>query len=166
MEAMQSQTVDVVQRMKEITLVMKTPEEVLESHGVTQDIDVCSLDKLQDHVESIDMANDLHLIGRLVPLLDYLRNSHANIRPKAAEVVSTIVQSNPKSQQFVMEANGLEPLLLNFASDPHVVVHTKALGAISSLIRHNKARVAAFRLTNSYVALRDALSSENARSQR
>ncbi|GFP85027.1 hsp70 nucleotide exchange factor fes1 [Phtheirospermum japonicum] len=159
MEAMQSQTVDVVQRM-----VMKTPEEVLESQGVNQDIEG-SLDKLQEHVESIDMANDLHSIG-LVPLLDYLRNFHANIRAKAAEVASTIVQSNPKSQQLVMEANCLEPLLSNFASDPHVAVHTKAFGAISSLIRHNKAGVAAFRLANGYVALRDALSSENARSQR
>ncbi|GFQ04374.1 hsp70 nucleotide exchange factor fes1 [Phtheirospermum japonicum] len=151
--------------MKEITLVMKTLEEVLESQGVNQDIEG-SLDKLQEHVESIDMANDLHSIGRLVPLLDYLRNFHANIRAKAAEVAITIVQCNPKSQQLVMEANGLEPLLSNFASDPHVVVHTKALGAISSLIRHNKAGVAAFRLANGYVALRDALSSENARSQR
>lgn len=40
MEAMQSQTVDVVQRMKEITLVMQTPEQVLEAQGVTtQDIE-------------------------------------------------------------------------------------------------------------------------------
>lgn len=35
MEAMQSQTVDVVKRMKEITQVMKTPEEVLDSQGVS-----------------------------------------------------------------------------------------------------------------------------------
>lgn len=35
MEAMQSQTVDVVKRMKEITLVMRTPEQVLEEQGVT-----------------------------------------------------------------------------------------------------------------------------------
>lgn len=40
MEAMQSQTVDVTKRMKEITLVMQTPEQVLESQGVTpQDIE-------------------------------------------------------------------------------------------------------------------------------
>lgn len=40
MEAMQGQTVDVIKRMKEITLVMKTPEQVLESQGVTpQDIE-------------------------------------------------------------------------------------------------------------------------------
>lgn len=34
MEAMQAQTVDVVKRMKEITSVMKTPEDVLEAQGV------------------------------------------------------------------------------------------------------------------------------------
>lgn len=35
MEAMQAQAVDVIKRMKEIALVMKTPEHVLEAQGVT-----------------------------------------------------------------------------------------------------------------------------------
>ena len=35
MEALQAQTVDVIKRMKEITLVMQTPEQVLEEQGVT-----------------------------------------------------------------------------------------------------------------------------------
>ncbi|KAF8392892.1 hypothetical protein HHK36_021132 [Tetracentron sinense] len=34
MEAMQAQTMDVIKRMKEITLVMQTPEQVLEAQGV------------------------------------------------------------------------------------------------------------------------------------
>lgn len=165
-EAMQSQTVDVIRRMKEITLVMQTPEQVLEDQGVTpQDIENM-LDELQEHVESIDMANDLHSIGGLAPLLSYLENSHANIRAKAAEVVTTIVQNNPRSQQLVMEANGLGPLLSNFSSDPDVTARTKALGAISSLIRNNKPGIAAFRLANGYAALKDALGSENVRFQR
>ncbi|KAG6430661.1 hypothetical protein SASPL_108733 [Salvia splendens] len=166
MEAMQGQTIDVIKRMKDITLVMKTPEQVLESQGVTpQDVEDM-LDELQEHVESIDNANDLHSIGGLAPLLDYLRNSHPNIRAKAADVVSTVVQNNPRSQQLVMEANGMEPLLTNFTSDPDVTVRTKALGAISSLIRHNKSGIAAFRLANGYAALRDALGSESVRFQR
>jgi HEAT repeat protein len=74
---------------------------------------------------------DLHSIGGLDPLLGYLKNSHAGIRAKAAEVVSTVVQNNPKSQQLVMESNGLEPLLTNFRSDPSTNARTKALGAIS-----------------------------------
>ena len=53
------------------------------------------------------------------------------ILAKAAEVVSTIVQNNPKSQQLVMESNGLEPLLTNFKSDSCTNARTKALGAIS-----------------------------------
>lgn len=166
MEAMQAQTVDVIKRMKDITLVMQTPEQVLESQGVTAADIEDMLDELQEHVEAIDMANDLHSIGGLVPLLGYLKNSHANIRAKAADVVTTIVQNNPRSQQLVMDANGLEPLLSNFTSDPDVTARAKALGAISSLIRHNKPGIAAFRLANGYAGLRDALSSENVRFQR
>ncbi|CAK7342822.1 unnamed protein product [Dovyalis caffra] len=166
MEAMQSQSVDVIKRMKEITLVMQTPEQVLESQGVSPADIEDLLDELQEHVETIDMANDLHSIGGLVPLLGYLKNTHANVRAKAAEVVTTIVQNNPRSQQLVMEAKGFEPLLSNFTSDPDVTVRTKALGAISSLIRHNKPGVAAFRLANGFAALRDALGSGNVRFQR
>ncbi|KAL5973389.1 hypothetical protein ACLOJK_030039 [Asimina triloba] len=172
---MQEQTLDVVKRMKEITLVMQTPEQVLKAQGVTSADLESMLDELQEHVEAIDMANgkifplqktDLHSIGGLVPLLGYLKDSHAGIRAKAAEVVTTIVQNNPRSQQLVMEANGLEPLLSNFASDPDVTVRTKALGAISSLIRHNKPGITTFRLANGYAALKDALSSEDVRFQR
>lgn len=166
MEAMQSQTVDVIKRMKEITLVMQTPEQVLEAQGVTTADIEDMLDELQEHVESIDTANDLHSVGGLVPLLGYLKNSHANIRAKAADVITTIVQNNPMSQQLVMEANGMEPLLSNFTSDPDVTVRTKALGAISSLIRHNKPGIIAFRLANGYAALKDALGSESVRFQR
>ncbi|WCJ28329.1 Fes1A [Euphorbia peplus] len=166
MEAMQSQTVDVVKRMKEITLVMQAPESVLESQGVTPDDLQDMLEELQEHVESIDMANDLHSIGGLVPLLGYLRNSHANIRAKAADVITTVVQNNPRCQQLVMDASGLEPLLSNFKSDPDVTVRTKALGAISSLIRHNKPGITAFRLANGYAALKEALSSDSVRFQR
>ncbi|KAK2972338.1 hypothetical protein RJ640_014396 [Escallonia rubra] len=166
MEAMQAQVIDVIKRMKEITLVMQAPEEVLEAQGVTANDIKDMLDELQEHVESIDNANDLHSIGGLVPLLNYLKNSDAGIRAKVAEVVTTIVQNNPRSQQLVMEASGLEPLLFNFTSDPDINVRTTALSAISSLIRHNKPGITAFRLANGYAALRDALSSESVRFQR
>ncbi|KAG0487832.1 hypothetical protein HPP92_006643 [Vanilla planifolia] len=166
MEAMREHSVDVIQRMKEITEVMKTPPDVLESQGVsTADIEGM-LDELQEHVESIDMANDLHSIGGLSPLLGYLKNSHPSIRAKAEDVVMTIVQNNPKGQQLVMETSGLEPLLSNFSSDPDVTVRTKALGAISSLIRNNKAGVMAFKLANGYAALKDALISDDPKFQR
>ncbi|XP_019059366.1 PREDICTED: uncharacterized protein LOC104823413 [Tarenaya hassleriana] len=166
MEAMQSHTIDAISRMREISHIMKMPHHILVSQGVTIDDIEGLLDELQEHVESIDMANDLHSIGGLVPLLSYLTNSHAKIRAKAADVVTTIVQNNPRSQQLVMEANGFEPLLSNFVSDPDITVRTKSLGAISSLIRHNQPGISAFRLANGYAALRDALVSDVPRFQR
>ncbi|XP_077232780.1 uncharacterized protein LOC143871329 [Tasmannia lanceolata] len=165
-EAMEDQTVDVIKRMKEITQVMQTPMQVLEAQGVTSGDLEDMLDELQEHVESIDMANALHSIGGLDPLIGYLKNSYAGIRAKAAEILVTVVQNNPRSQQLVMEANGLETLLSNLISDPDATVRTKALGALSSLIRHNKPGVAAFCLANGYEAVRDALGSKNASLQR
>jgi len=111
-------------------------------------------------------SSDLHSVGGLVPVIKYLRNSNAGIRAKAADVVTTVVQNNPTSQQLVMEASGFEPLLSNFRSDPDLTARTKALGALSSLIRNNRPGVAAFRLANGYTGLRDALNSESARFQR
>lgn len=166
MEAMAANSVDVIKRMKEITEVLKTPQDVLEAHGVTTAHIEGILDELQEHVECIDMANDLHSIGGLLPLIGYLKNSDASIRAKAAEVVTTIVQNNPKSQQLVMDASGLDPLLSNLSTDSDLTVRTKALGAISSLIRNNKFGVNAFKLANGYAALRDALRSDDIRLQR
>uniref|UniRef100_A0A0D9VSF6 TOG domain-containing protein n=2 Tax=Leersia perrieri TaxID=77586 RepID=A0A0D9VSF6_9ORYZ len=158
--------VDVVSRMREIALLMSTPLSVLEAQGITPDDIEGLLAELQVHVESIDMANDLHSVGGLVPVIKYLRNSNARIRARAADVVTTVVQNNPTSQQLVMEASGFEPLLSNFTSDPDLTARIKALGALSSLIRNNKPGVSAFRLANGYAGLKDALTSESARFQR
>nr|GEW96990.1 hypothetical protein [Tanacetum cinerariifolium] len=87
MGAMQAQTIDVVKCMKDITLVMQTPDNSLEEQGVSASDLEGMLDELQEHVEPIDIANDLYTIGGFPPLLKYLSNSHANIRAKAAEVV-------------------------------------------------------------------------------
>ncbi|KAH6554660.1 hypothetical protein KP509_1Z316900 [Ceratopteris richardii] len=124
------------------------------------------LEELQTHVESIDMANDLHAIGGLLPLLCYLKDPRAGIRARASEVVSTMVQNNPKCQKLVMDEQGLEKLLNNFLSDPDTTVRTKSLGAISSLIRNNKPGISAFRLGNGFMGLKSALVSDNTRLQR
>ncbi|KAE8808312.1 Hsp70-binding protein 1 [Hordeum vulgare] len=157
---------DVVGRLREIALLMRTPLSVLEAQGITPEDIEDLLAELQVHVESIDIANDLHSVGGLVPVIRYLRNTNARIRAKAADVVTTVVQNNPTSQQLVMEASGFEPLVSNFTSDPDLTARIKALGALCSLIRNNKPGVAAFRLANGYAGLRDALSSESARFQR
>eukprot|EP00850_Spirogloea_muscicola_P012404 SM000080S22919 [mRNA] locus=s80:101257:107523:+ [translate_table: standard] len=165
-EALEANIVDVVKRMKEISLVMSIPEEQLQQQGITVEDQEGMLDELQEHVESIDMANDLKAIGGLTPLLSYLRSPHPSLQARAAEIVQTIVQNNPKSQGHVMEAHGLEQLMAVFTNDPDVIVQSKALGAISSLIRHNKQGIDAFRLSNGYPALNTAISSDEPRLQR
>lgn len=165
-EAVQAHTIDVIRRMKEISVVLNTPQQMLDEQGVTPEEQEGMLEELQEHVEAIDMANDLHAIGGLLPLLNYLKNPHASIRARAAEVVMTMVQNNEKCQKQVMEAKGLQLLLHSFTSDEDLNVRAKALGAISSLIRHNKDGVAAFRLGDGYAGLRDALSSGHPRLQR
>lgn len=76
-------------------------------------------------------GSDLHAIGGLIPLLGFLRSRQPSLRARAAEVVSTMVQNNPKSQEQILGNQGLELLVTAFASDPDVAVRTKALGAIS-----------------------------------
>lgn len=82
-------------------------------------------------IVSLCCVIDLHSVGGLVPVIKFLRNSNARIRAKAADVVTTVVQNNPTSQQLVMEASGFEPLLSNFRSDPDLTARIKALGALS-----------------------------------
>ncbi|GBG59918.1 hypothetical protein CBR_g66724 [Chara braunii] len=165
-EAMSAQTIDVIKRMKEITMVMNIPSETLQEQGVTVEELESMLEELQDHVECIDMANDLHAIGGLKPLLGFLHSKEPCLRARAAEVVSTMVQNNPKSQQNIMNAGGLEPLIYNFTSDEDVLVRTKSLGAISQLIRHNKAGLEAFRMSAGFSKLKEAMTSDHPKLRR
>ncbi|KAJ3682711.1 hypothetical protein LUZ60_012938 [Juncus effusus] len=165
-EAMEARTVDMIKRMKEISMVMSTPLHVLESQGVSSSDLEDMLDELHERVESIDNANDLVSVGGLFPLLNYLKNRSPKIRAKSAQVITTLVQNNPTSQNYLMEASGFEPLFLNFMFDSDLTARIKALGAISSLIRNNKQGVNAFRLANGYAGLRDAMSSDSTKFQR
>lgn len=165
-EAVMSNQLDVIQRMKQIATVMQLSEQQLEESGVTVEELEGLLEELQEHVESIDMANDLKAIGGLVPLLAYLKSRHSSLRWKAADVVTTVVQNNSKAQQNVMDVGGLPLLLDNFTSGPDIKVRTKALGAISSLIRHNKPGIDEFRKAGGFLALKEALKSDEPRFQR
>ncbi|KAM3325498.1 hypothetical protein P3S67_000623 [Capsicum chacoense] len=84
MEAMQAQTVDVIKRMKEITLVMQTPKQDLESRGGRGDFSRYRrqdmLDELQEHVESIDMANALVRHNKPGIAAFLLANGYATLR--------------------------------------------------------------------------------------
>ncbi|CAI5504121.1 unnamed protein product [Closterium sp. Naga37s-1] len=158
-QAMQAAVVDIVQRMKEISMVMAVTEEGLLAQGVTVDEMAGMLEELQEHVESIDMANDLKAIGGLEPLLRFLKSPHAILRARAAEVVTTMVQNNEKSQRSVMEAGGHLTLMDMILNDADVTARTKAVGAISSLVRHNPEGLASLRAVVGIKGLTSLISS-------
>ncbi|GLC35278.1 hypothetical protein PLESTM_000302600, partial [Pleodorina starrii] len=95
------------------------------------------LDELMDIVSSIDYARDLHKIGGLPVLLELLASPHPSLQWRAAEVVATCVANNPPVQQWFLEG-GVLPQLLQLAgpSERHPTVRTKALLALSGLVRH------------------------------
>ncbi|GAQ81899.1 armadillo/beta-catenin-like repeat containing protein [Klebsormidium nitens] len=185
-DAMRENTIDIVQRMREITMVMSMLEQELKDQGVTTEDLIEMLEELQDLVGQIDYANgsdrNFQRAGRAnsrrwdsYPLSFYvyaqfpvfiLVNPDPRLRAKAAEVVHTVVQNNPQSQQNVMDCKGMETLMHNAAQDEDPTSRAKALGAVGALIRNNRAGLAAFRHGDGYAALRDALSSDDPKLQR
>ena len=116
---------------------------------------------MQEHCEDIDVACDLSKVGGLPPLLATLRDSpHPTLRALAAGLVATVVQNNPKAQAALLDAGALQAVLHSARHDPEVAVRSKALLAVSCLVRGCAPAVVAFRLGDGFGALRAALGEE------
>ncbi|CAI5503880.1 unnamed protein product [Closterium sp. Naga37s-1] len=170
-QARQAAVEDVVQRMKEISMVMAITEEgLLASHSLlilvslvrafplseeewqwfNQAMQAAVVDIVQ-WIKEISMQpseclspslppsppTDLKAIGGLEPPLRFLKSPHAILRARAAEMVTTMVQNNEKSQINVMDAGAHLTLMDMILHDVDVTARTKAVGAISSLVRRN-----------------------------
>lgn len=91
------------------------------------------------------MLADLHKIGGLPTLLSLMASPHPPLRWRAAEITATCMANNPPVQRWFMEGGAL-PHLLGLLSDSNVVVQTKAVLAVSALVRHYDPGLEAFRL--------------------
>jgi len=100
--------------------------------------DVASkLMSLEDFIQDIDNANDLHKIGGIAAVSARLHEDEdPTVQKNAAWVIGTLVQSNPKTQQLALEEECL-PKLLAIIRSPTCPVKTKAkaLYAASAMIR-------------------------------
>ncbi|KAM3217251.1 hypothetical protein P3L10_026694 [Capsicum annuum] len=146
MEAMQAQTVDVIKRMKEITLVMQTPKQVLESRGGRGDFSryrrLYMLDELQEHVELIDMANALIRHNKPGIAAFLLANGYATLRG-ALGSESLRFQSSSSEDGEVREAayedflslpkTGLERMLGISSMSPEDLDAAKKMQLVDSL---------------------------------
>jgi len=99
-----------------------------------------SLDELDELVHQIDTAIDLYKIGGLAPLLGCIRSPFPSVRSKAAHVLATTVQNNPKCQEWALEQKALNVLLESLKlsetpSEDDYKVLEKILYAIAGLTR-------------------------------
>jgi len=95
-----------------------------------------ALENLELHVQRLDLANDFHKIGGYTLLIGLLNSEHEGLQWRAGDLIATLVQNNPYCQNAALET-GLVPALIQVLdSDASPLVKTKALYALSSLIRN------------------------------
>ncbi|KAL0363817.1 UNVERIFIED_CONTAM: Hsp70 nucleotide exchange factor fes1 [Sesamum angustifolium] len=95
-----------------------------------------ALEELLILVEPIDNANDLHKLGGLTAVIRELDNVDPEIRTISAWILGKASQNNPFVQNQILELGTLAKLM-DMARSNFVEEATKALYAISALIRNN-----------------------------
>lgn len=90
-----------------------------------------ALERISQHIDNIDIANDFYKIGGFSVFKLCLNCSHSNIRWRIANIIAELAQNNPFCQNKILEA-GLFPTLLSMI-DTDLSEHTriKALYAVS-----------------------------------
>ncbi len=148
LKAFESMVVDQTKRIKLIIQVLKVPLDSKQLRQISQQLSALenyqvdfsttvsdgelvrlvkkrkeeALEELEDLVLGIDNANDLcnPKIGGMRPLLAQLDSPFLSLRWRAAQVLSTVTQNNPKGQSAATAAGAIVPLLglLTFPQPP------------------------------------------------
>ncbi|GAQ91535.1 hypothetical protein KFL_008020050 [Klebsormidium nitens] len=95
-----------------------------------------ALEALQEVVEAIDNAADLHKADGIRTLASLLRDGHADVRRTAAWAVGAAAQNNAEVQRQFLNTTCL-PTLLAMVTSSHAEEAAKALYAVSALVRDN-----------------------------
>ncbi|KAM1191430.1 hypothetical protein PS2_011721 [Malus domestica] len=116
-----------------------------------------ALEELLVLVEPIDNANDLDKLGGIAAVIGELNHGDADTRKLAAWVLGTASQNNPVVQKQVLE-HGALPKLVKMVKSSFVEEATKALFAVSALIRNNVAGQELFYVEDGHLVLQDIMS--------
>jgi hsp70-interacting protein len=132
-----------VDRMKKLVEMLRSPESSITDKAT-------ALEELQYLIEDIDNANDLHKIGGFEPVLALVndKDSTEDLRYWATWAVATAVQNNPWSQGQAMEKGALDQILLLLQNETRDRVLSKAVPALSGLIRDHPKAVETFLKAN------------------
>ncbi|KAI0744577.1 nucleotide exchange factors-like protein [Earliella scabrosa] len=125
-----------------------------------EDERIQALDDFEMLIEQIDNANNLEKLKMWEPLHSLLTNptSSEEIQMQTLWILGTAVQNNPAAQNAYLAHNPLRALL-SFLS-PTVrsgKTRSKAVYALSGLLKHNAAAVRQMQEVDGWDALRDAL---------
>ncbi len=93
-------------------------------------------DNLEQLIENIDNANNMHSLGMWQPLVAQLDNEEAEMRKWAAWCLSTAVQNNIKCQETCLAVGAIPKLAKLAVEDESQAVRKKAVSAISSEVRN------------------------------
>ncbi|KAI0043405.1 Fes1-domain-containing protein [Auriscalpium vulgare] len=151
-----------------IDLILGRPDSELMKDALTkasdealsEDARVAALDEMEMLVESIDNANDLKKLGMWEPLQNLLTSPSTpdEVRMQTLWVIGTALQNNPSAQNAYLAIEPL-PAVLSFLS-PSVrssQLRSKAVYALSGLLKHSASAVSALEEAGGWDALRGAL---------
>ncbi|KAH9039095.1 nucleotide exchange factors-like protein [Lactarius pseudohatsudake] len=128
--------------------------------SLDEDARLTALDNLEMLVENIDNANDLEKLGMWEPLQGLLGSPSDDVRVQALWVIGTAVQNNPSAQRAYLALDPFPTLLdlLSPSSRAPAQLRSKAIYALSGLLKHHAAAFAPFEAAGGWAALRGALS--------
>eukprot|EP00735_Rhodelphis_limneticus_P003466 TRINITY_DN14943_c0_g1::TRINITY_DN14943_c0_g1_i1::g.25755::m.25755 TRINITY_DN14943_c0_g1::TRINITY_DN14943_c0_g1_i1::g.25755 ORF type:complete len:311 (+),score=41.75,sp/Q59NN8/FES1_CANAL/34.21/2e-22,Fes1/PF08609.5/7.3e-13,Fes1/PF08609.5/2.2e+03,HEAT_2/PF13646.1/2.2,HEAT_2/PF13646.1/0.63,Arm/PF00514.18/3.4e+02,Arm/PF00514.18/17,Arm/PF00514.18/8,Arm/PF00514.18/47,HEAT/PF02985.17/3.6e+02,HEAT/PF02985.17/1.3,HEAT/PF02985.17/2.2e+03,HEAT/PF02985.17/1.1e+02,Neurochondrin/PF05536.6/0.0011,HEAT_EZ/PF135 len=114
---------------------MKDSVKTLRDPQASEDDQHTALENLQLLLENLDNAGDFHKIGGYELMKDLLVSSHPDFRMYACWIMGGAVQNHPEVQERVLSAGFMEKFIELLRNDTEVDVKTKALFAISGLVR-------------------------------
>ncbi|KAI8467908.1 MAG: hypothetical protein J3K34DRAFT_24864 [Monoraphidium minutum] len=131
----------------------------VKAEGAAPDALVAALQDLQELVEPIDNANDLHTLGGLAPVVSLLAEPHPPaVRAAAAHVVGTAASNNLKFiAQLVALHPGAPAALLAVSQLPSDAAAAKGLYALGAVVRGSRAARAAFYAASGLAQLEAAM---------
>lgn len=104
---------------------------------VSLDDKLIAFDNFEQLIEGLDNANNMANLGLWTPLLAQLAADEADLRKMAAWCVGTAVQNNERTQERLLAAGGVAPLVAMAVKDAEQTdVRRKAIYALSSACRN------------------------------
>ncbi|PWN90767.1 Fes1-domain-containing protein [Acaromyces ingoldii] len=130
----------------------------------SEDDRVTALDNFEMLIEQIDNANNVNNMKMWEPILSLLTASSSTPRIQHAVlwIVGTAVQNNDKAQMAILAYKPLTPILYLLRSSQDGEVRSKAMYALSGILKHSPSAVALFdKDEQGWMALKGALLDPN-----